>query len=140
MKYCYRNKNDIDVEGGNTLCSVSLLDVTITPPRAVNDMKCGTPIERSVKTSNDLTKIVRREKHNTYISSEDNCEDGGDIASPLNIPNKIMILHNILLLTKDKISTIADIFKQITILYIILYSRNRPLLTIIRHVSMKNHV
>ena len=70
-------------------------------------MKCGTPIERSVKTSNDWTKIVRREKHNTHIS-EDNCEDGVDIASPLNIPNKIIRAkirwrHSIIRIDIDKV-------------------------------------
>ena len=70
-------------------------------------MKCGTPIERSVKTSNDLTKIVRREKHNTHIS-EDNCEDGGDIASSFDITNRIIRAkirwrHSIIRIDIDKV-------------------------------------
>ena len=81
--------------------------MTITPPRAVNDIKCGTPIEISLKTSNNLTKIVRWEKHNTHIS-EDNCEDGGDIASPFDITNKIIRAkirwrHSIIRIDIDKV-------------------------------------
>ena len=81
--------------------------MTITPPRAVNEIKYGTPVERSVKTSHDLTRIVRWEKHNSHIS-EDNCEDGGDIASPLDITNKIIRAkirwrHSIIRIDVDKV-------------------------------------
>ena len=89
MTLSYRSQNGIDIEGGNALCSDTLSDVTITPPRAVNDIKCETRVERSVKRSHDLTKMVIWEKHKTHIR-EDNCEDGGDIASPLDIANKII--------------------------------------------------
>ena len=94
----------MDVERGNMLCSVARLDVTITPPRAVNDKKYGTPVERSVKASNDLTKIVRWEKN----IGEDNCEDGEDIASPLDIRNeiiraKIRWRHSIVRIDIDKV-------------------------------------
>ena len=97
----------MDVERGNMLCSVARLDVTITPPRAVYDKKYGTPVERSVKASNDLTKIVRWDKDNTHIG-EDNCEDGEDIASPLDIRNeiiraKIRWRHSIVRIDIDKV-------------------------------------
>ena len=81
--------------------------MTITPPRAVNDIKCGMLFERSVKTSNDVTKIVRLEKNDTHIS-EDNWEDGRDVASPLNITNKtirakIRWRHSIIRIDVDKV-------------------------------------
>ena len=47
------------------------------------------------------------EIHNTHIS-EDNCEDGGDIASPSNITNKIIRAkirwrHSIIRIDIDKV-------------------------------------
>ena len=89
------------------MCSVALLDVAITPPRAVNDIKYGTLVERSVKTSHDLTRIVRWEKHNSHIS-EDKCGDGRDIASQLDIENKMIRAkirwrHSIIRIDVDKV-------------------------------------